>query len=363
MAERQFVNPATAPSGLPILRNDGYDGQFYYRLALDPMNLHLVAFGITLDAPFRLQRIGYPVLAWVLASGHRAWIPTTLVIVNVAAIGALAWFGAVAARDGGRHCLWGLLLAGYFGFAFSVARDTAEPVAAAFMVGGLLAYRYRRFVPAALLLAAGCLTRETVLVAVVAIALSRLVTMLRCRRCPGRPDVAWVVPATLFGGWQAVVRTVDGVWPMSSDAHDNLTIPFEGLVDGLRSHLSALSSSPFSSRAAPNDAWVVEVLVFAVIVGFALASLHKTAAPAQERLALVLFVLDLCVLSRDVWSGVVDLRSLDEVYVMAILVLLGLPSRRKELWHRVGPERVLALVGTLVALTMAVVVTHRIIAL
>src|SRR5215472_12480270 len=58
-AELPFAHPARVPAGLYVFGSNGYDGQFYYRLALDPANLHRTAFGITLDHPYRLERIGY----------------------------------------------------------------------------------------------------------------------------------------------------------------------------------------------------------------------------------------------------------------------------------------------------------------
>jgi len=58
-AGRSFVNPSLAPRGLHIVPGTGYDGEFYYRLALDPANLHRTAFGITFDNASRLQRITY----------------------------------------------------------------------------------------------------------------------------------------------------------------------------------------------------------------------------------------------------------------------------------------------------------------
>ena len=76
-------------------------------------------------------------------------VPYMLVAVNVAALTALAALGAVIARQGGRHAAWGLLLPAYFGLVTSLSRDTAEPVAAAFLVAGLLAIRARRPVLAA----------------------------------------------------------------------------------------------------------------------------------------------------------------------------------------------------------------------
>ena len=84
------------PHGITIVPGGGYDGQFYYRLALDPANLHRTAYGITLDNGYRIQRITYPVLAWLLAAGQQAAVPYSLVAVNVVALGALAWLGGVA---------------------------------------------------------------------------------------------------------------------------------------------------------------------------------------------------------------------------------------------------------------------------
>ena len=70
------------PPGIPV-NPRGYDGQFYYRFALDPADLSTAAHGIRLDTPLRRQRIGYPVLAWAVARGHPASVPAALVAVNV----------------------------------------------------------------------------------------------------------------------------------------------------------------------------------------------------------------------------------------------------------------------------------------
>jgi hypothetical protein len=52
-AGTQFVNPSRAPHGLAIRSGAGYDGQFYYRLALEPWNLARSAHGITFDYALR----------------------------------------------------------------------------------------------------------------------------------------------------------------------------------------------------------------------------------------------------------------------------------------------------------------------
>src|ERR1700730_15687728 len=60
----------------------GYDGQFYYQIARDP--LHAAQF---LDKPaYRYQHIFYPLLVGVLSLGQARLIPYMLLLVNLASI-------------------------------------------------------------------------------------------------------------------------------------------------------------------------------------------------------------------------------------------------------------------------------------
>ena len=65
----QHVVGSSLPRGVAVMRGSGYDGTFYYRMALDPADLARTAFGIRLDSFSRLERIGYPAIAWLLAGG------------------------------------------------------------------------------------------------------------------------------------------------------------------------------------------------------------------------------------------------------------------------------------------------------
>ncbi len=322
MAERPFANPAQVPRGLFILPKNGYDGQFFYRLALNPSNLHRTAYGITFDSKFRVQRIGYPVLAWLVSFGQHQWAPVALVLVNIAALTGIGLLGGMFAREANRHALWGLLLVGYFGFVFSLGRDVAEPTAAVFLLAGVLAYRHRRPVWAGLFLAYGALTRETVMVAVAAIAIVRIVSIVRRRARPGRYDLAWLLPSAAFAAWQAVAYAVTGSLPLAADTSNNTGLPGQPMV-----HAAITNFRHISVHAAPTDAWVVEFVVLIAFVVFAATALRSTTVPAHERLAFVLFVVELFVLSPSIWNGVADLRSLDEVYLFAVLILIG--SRRR----------------------------------
>ena len=87
---RHFSHPAQLPHGIPVAPTYGYDGQFFYRLALSPFNFHHTAYGITMDRPYRYMRIGYPMLTWLVSAGQHSLVPVMLVAVNIAAANATA---------------------------------------------------------------------------------------------------------------------------------------------------------------------------------------------------------------------------------------------------------------------------------
>jgi len=316
-----FVNPATAPSGLSLIHGHPYDGEFYYRLALDPANLQKTAFGITLDIPFRLERIGYPFLAWLLAAGQAPLVPASLVLVNVLAMAAIGYLGAVVAVAAKRHALWGLLLPAYFGLWFSLARDLTEPVSAACLLAALLAYRRRRFVLAGGLFAYAALSRETALVAIAALALIRVLAIARGRARPGRADAAWTIPLVAFAAWQLIVWETTREVPLSSNLHENAGSPLHPLAHAVTTNLSRLSV-----HHPDNDIWIVELAVLLVVTLGAAASLRTTAAPDHERLGFALYLVQALFLSAYVYNDLSDFRALTELYLFAVLVLLG--SRR-----------------------------------
>jgi len=178
-AGRSFVNPARAPGNLKIVPGSGYDGEFYYRLALDPANLHRTAFGITFDNASRVQRIAYSAIAWLVSGGGRVTaVPWALVTVNVLGLGAIAWLGGVIARDAKRPAVYGLLVAGYFGFLFTLGRDLTEITAATFLLAGIVALRRERPVLAGFLLAAAALSRETALAFSIAVGIVAVAQVL-----------------------------------------------------------------------------------------------------------------------------------------------------------------------------------------
>jgi hypothetical protein len=357
MAGHVYTHRGQLPRGLLLVPSAGYDGQFYYRLALDPFNWSPTASGITMDQPYRYTRIGYPVLTWLVSLGQHQLVTVALVAVNLLAVAAMAVLGGMFAQQAGRHALWGLAFAAYFGLAISVGRDTAEPVAEACMLGGLLAYRQGSrgwYLLAAALFGYGAITRETILFAPAAIAVTRLVTMLRRRMLPGWADLAWLVPAAAYGVVELAVHVViKGEFPLLANSNRNLTVPFTAMVDALRYDIAHITTD----HLGLVDISLLEYATLAIFIFAGLAVLFLSTAPAHERLAFVFFVLQLGLLSSQIWTSVFgDGRSLIEPYLMALILLLATPQRYLR-------SRYLVLIAAVVIPALVVVVRRRILAM
>jgi hypothetical protein len=354
MAGHVYTNRSELPHGLLLVPAAGYDGQFYYRLALAPANWKATAHGITMDQSYRYTRIGYPVLAWLLALGQHQFVSIALVVVNLLAVAAMAMLGGMFARESGRHALWGLAFAAYFGLVISVGRDTAEPLAEACMLGGLLAYRRGSragYVLATILFAFGGITRETILLVPAAIAITRLIAIARRRSRRGLADMVWVVPAVAYGLLEVTVTfVVKGDFPLVANGSRNLAVPFTAMVDALNYDFANINTS----HLGVVDISLLEYATLAIFMLAGLAVLFVTTAPAHERIALVLFVLQLGLLSSQIWTSTFgDGRSLIEPYLMALVLLMGTP-RRYMSW------RYLSLIAAIAVPALVVVARRRI---
>ncbi len=328
---RHFATLSQLPRGVAVAPTYGYDGQFFYRLALNPVNFSHIAYGIRVDQPYRYMRIGYPWLTWLVSFGQHVLVPVMLVVINIVAIGAIGYLGGMFARQGGRHALAGLVLPAYFGLLTSLSRDTAEPLAAACLLGGLLAIRARRPVLAGLLLAYGALTRESVMVAVAAVAIVDFIGVIRRRRSvrPGRDDLAWALPTAAFVAWQVVVKVAVGRFPLLVDANGNTGSPFITPLKAVEHNLTHVNLHHFEQY----DLWFLELAIIVLLALAALLSLRSTNAPVHERLALVLYMIEICVVSPSTWYSLdADLRSFIEVYLLAAIILLGTPRHRLRAW-------------------------------
>ena len=118
----------------------GYDGQFYYYAAADPAN----AAGLLDNASFRLQRIFYPVVIFLVALGQPAIMPYTMLGINWLSVMAGTWIVAGLLRGWGRSPWFALSYALASGVPVALTFDTAEPLTFALVALGVYCWERRR---------------------------------------------------------------------------------------------------------------------------------------------------------------------------------------------------------------------------
>jgi len=219
VAGDRFVDPALTPDRLPVTQESGgYDGQFVYRLALQPWTQQRTDYGITLDNPaYRQQRIATPALAWAVGLLPGVSTALALLLVNVAALTVAAAFAVRLAVALGRQPVAGLVLAVPAGMPISLGRDLTEPVAWAAVLAGLWYARQQRWPATAAALTVAVLARETSLVVVAGLAAAQLWRLLSGDPRGNRGALAWLaVPAVTAVAWQLVLLRAWGVLPVRS---------------------------------------------------------------------------------------------------------------------------------------------------
>ncbi len=148
----------------------GYDGQFSYFIALDPVHARYYLDSTARNAAgadYRYTRILYPMLARALALGRADAIPTALLAINWIALGLGTLAVAAWLRRKGLSPWIALVFGLYPGLFVALQRDLNEALAYALVAIAVYFYDLAtpRFVGlSALSFALASLTRETTLV-------------------------------------------------------------------------------------------------------------------------------------------------------------------------------------------------------
>jgi hypothetical protein len=197
----------------------GYDGQYYFGVAVDPVH----AKDYMGDrAGYVYGRLGFPLVAGLLGGGSVDVVPYTMLAIELAAVLAATVAIALWLKRRGLPVWLALLYGLYPGLIFSVFHDLTEPLAFAFAAVGMLALQRRRVWLSAALLALAILTRETTFPFALAAAAS-LAFADRAWRRPVGYLAATFVPAIV---WRAVVASFTG----EQTAPSGIPAPLGGLT-------------------------------------------------------------------------------------------------------------------------------------
>lgn len=309
LAGDQFAAPEVVPACLHVDRGSaGYDGQFYYRLGIAPFSFETRAHGIEFDYPvYRQQRILYPLLAFVLAAGQPCAVLWSLALINVIAIAAIAAVAIMLLGD--RGTWWSAVsVALWPGFIYSLARDLTEPLAMLLATLAIHMLVKRRFVPAALLLTAAGLARETSLLIPLSFLGLESFRSLSERRWPRH---LWVglIPIAAHVGWKLFLFAA---WSLPVNFGAAIfAVPFSAPFRLLREALSH-----------QDTVTAVEVLGLLVLGVVAALALRRSDADPLIRICWLAYAAMLWSLDPGIWiEDVAFMRAATEFGVVSLLLM------------------------------------------
>ncbi|MEN6478783.1 MAG: hypothetical protein ABFD20_04000 [Anaerolineales bacterium] len=321
VAGDRFATAGQVPENLFILPDsDGYDGQFYYLLAIEPFTREWEGYGVRMDGnpAYRQQRILYPLLVHVAALGKPLLVPLAMVSVNLLALALIGWQSGRLAQVCGHHALAGLGLALFPGLLLSFDRDLTEITEILFFLATLLelVQARPRYGLAAVCLCLALLAKETSLGLAIA-ALPAAGWGLYRRQRERHSWVLFVAPMLLYVAWQAWLRANWGMASLSGNVvRSNVNVP----------GASSSRLPPFIQalvRYVPQGgltAW--ELLLLALFGLVVLGALWRSRASLHIKLAFVAY-LGLMMIIRHYGGGDwAFLRALAEYWMLGGIILL-----------------------------------------
>lgn len=242
VAGSDFVDPSATPEPVWVQNGQGYDGQFFYRYALDPFNFNKTDFGISVDlVPYRIQRLMYPLLSWIFSfGGNPALVPYALILVNI-----LAFFGTLFFTNAffrslnvtNTTALLPLLLCGIY---MSLARDLAEVVELFFFTASIYFLFRKNYVWFGLLASCTTLTKETSLITFLPVVLISLYGIFKTSQFTGK-TLFLFLPFCIFAAWKLLIAS-QTVTIVGIPGVQIFGIPFMGLAAGFLGNLDISST-------------------------------------------------------------------------------------------------------------------------
>lgn len=137
----------------------GYDGQFSYYIATDPLG----APARIDDPPYRYQRILYPLVVYVFSLGQKPLVPWVMVGVNVVALSISVELLSRLLRRDVLSLMFSSTFVLWIGQVFSLRLSLNEPLCFMLVLWAIWWYRHRRYGLSALVFSLGTLAKEQAL--------------------------------------------------------------------------------------------------------------------------------------------------------------------------------------------------------
>jgi hypothetical protein len=321
------VDAKTAMGAAATLRDPGfrtvspgaYDGQWYWGIAVDPLATGDVHRHFD-NAAYRYSHPLYGWLGWLLSAGQARAVPAALLaigLVSMLVAGAAA--GLLGGRAGGSG--WqGLFVALNPGLLYASSHDLTEPLSAALLLTGLLAYVDGRRRLAIVLFALLVLSKEPFVAVPLGLAVWELVRRRERLRSAATLLVS-VVPALAVWIW---VRLALGAW-FTSAKDSAFVFP----LSGWKRALQLAGEHSYSADPTQNQFGEATIVVIVALGGLLLVTwLLALALRGPVDAAFILLGVTLACLSPVATTYERDLlRAAAVPLVLVPLILARLPLR------------------------------------
>ena len=221
----------------------GWDGQFYFSIANDPLALNGTEEYVDADA-YRYQRAGLPILSKIISIiTLQDWVsPMTYYLTSLILIMmAVYYFSKDLIKSGGHpvySVFWGLGM----GTILTSMNGLPDAAADSLLILSLLALKSNRMLLFAILSSFAALSREAYILLPAGVIFFSIVQIFLNRNCVEKENcencestnlklkiILMSIPLVIFGSWHVFIRKHFGVSP-SSQAHSILDKPFRSLL-------------------------------------------------------------------------------------------------------------------------------------
>jgi hypothetical protein len=333
VAGQDFVAPELLPPDAYVFPQTGYDGQFVFYIAQDPLLRGTAASRGAQTSPhvdhiaYRYQRILLPALGWLSSWGHPRILEWTLPLINILAVLGAGFLLARFLSARGRTPWLSLVYMLSLGVLAGVVNDLADPLAASLFVAATVWWLEDRQWPAILALSGCLLARELYLIPVAAVVALEL---LRRRR----RGLQWLIPLGVYAVWQVYLRAALASPLVPDDAARPSPIPLLGAARKVHAVLTR------DYVGAANWEVLFVGLVLAIALYFVVRSAgvldwvrrHRTIPSRETLLPLVALasVVTVPFLTKELWNYIPS-YSRYTAPAAGMLVLLYAVSRERAL--------------------------------
>lgn len=294
-----FTDATLVPKNIVIVtESTGYDGQFYYRLAINPFTDQQFEFGMRLDNPrYRHQRILYPLLGWLFSFGTPSLVIYSLILVNFTALIVIGFSAGKYAQLVGKNALSGLAFSLYPGFLYTLSRDLVEITEATFILLALVAIVQKHKVMGSTLLSLAILAKET--------ALLSAITFIAQKKY----RVIALLPLGTYGIWQLFLNWWWG-YGLAESTPKNIGTPILGIVEGYL-------------LGYEGERWIVATAFLGLFFILVIVSLPRSTADKFIKISCLFYTLLLLSLTQNVWiESLAFGRAASLFYLFGTAVLL-----------------------------------------